>query len=142
MKKILTTLAFVAISGAACATDVSVSAVRDYTLDKNGTRVALTSGKITGSATTISGAYNRYAVSTGVELFQVGPVKVGGSVAGVYQDTSGKAANGYGLTGGLLATVPLAKNISMTAGVERFVGQSRVNAFNGTTASVGVAYRF
>jgi hypothetical protein len=142
MKKLLTALAVVAAVGTASAVEVGVSAVRDYNVDKDGTRVTATVGKATVSATSINDVYNRYAVGTGVDLFTVGLVKVGATGAVVYQDTSGAGQDGYGVTAGLKASVPLAKNVDLTAGVERFVGQSRLNDFNGTVGTVGVAVRF
>lgn len=142
MKKFLTALAFVAAAGAVCAAEVGVSAVRDYNVDKDGVRVTATVGKATVSATSIDNVYNRYAVGTGVDLFKVGPVKVGATGAVVYQDTANAGTNGYGVAAGLKATLPLAKNVDLTAGVERFVGQSRINEYNGTVGTVGVALRF
>lgn len=142
MKKILTALALVAAVGAATAAEVGVSAVRDYNVDKDGVRATVALGKATVSATSIDNVYNRFGVGTGVDLVKIGPVKVGATGAAVYQDTAGTGENGYGLTAGLKATLPLAKNVDLTAGVERFVGQARVNQYNGTVGAVGVALRF
>ena len=143
MKKFLTAFALFAAIGTASAVEVGVSAVRDYNLERDGNRVSATVGKITASATNISGVYNRYAVGTGFDVATLGTVKVGATVAGVYQNTAGgTGADGYGLTAGLKASVPLAKNVDLTAGVERFTGQERVKAYNGTMGTVGVALRF
>lgn len=142
MKKFLTALAFVAAAGAACAVEVGVSGVRDYNLDKDGVRVTASVGALTASATSINNTYNRYAVGTGLNLAQIGPVKVGATVAAVYQDTATGGVNGYGISGGLKATLPLVKNVDLVAGVERFAGQARINAYNGTTGTVGLVARF
>lgn len=142
MKKFLTALAFVAAAGAVSAAEVGVSAVRDYNLDKDGVRVTATLGKLTASATSVDYKYNRYAVGTGVDLGSIGPVKVGATVAGVYQDTSVSGVDGYGVTGGLKAVLPITKTVELAAGVERFVGQERIRQYNGTVGSIGLVARF
>ena len=134
--------------GTASAADVSVGGVYDYNLNKGGVRVTASGAKLgaitpTLSYTRVEDGYNRFALGGELGLGAVGPVKVAATAAGVYQDTlvPGIGA-GYGLTAGLKATYDITKNVALTAGVERFVGQDRISAFDGTVASVGVAYRF
>ena len=146
MKKFLTALALFAFGSMAMAADVGVSAVRDSNLDQNGARVTLTTGKVLGvtpqlSVTNVDG-YTRYAAGAEAGLFAVGPVKVSAAGAAVYQNTAGAGTNGYGLTAGVKAVLPLTKNIDATAGVERFYGQDRINGFNGSVATVGIVARF
>lgn len=134
--------------GTASAADVSVGGVYDYTLNKGGVRVTASVGKLgpltpTVSFTRVDEVYNRFALGGELGLANVGPVKIAATAAGVYQDTRLVGADsGYGLTAGLKATYSLTKNVDVVAGVERFVGQNRISAFNGNVASVGVAYRF
>ncbi len=142
MKKFLTALAFVFAAGAASAVEVGVSHVFDYNLDRSGARVAVSAGALNTSVTNVENKYTRVAVGTGFNLVKVGNVTVGATVAGVYQDTVGAGANGYGITGGLSASVPLAKNVDLVGTLERFAGQERVNAYNGTTGTVGLVARF
>ena len=147
MKKFLTALALFAFGSAAMAVEVGVSAARDANLDQDGTRVTLAAGKVLGvtpqlSVTNVNNVYTRYAAGAEAGLFKVGPVKVSATGAAVYQDTAGSGANGYGLTAGVKAVLPLTKNIDATAGVERFYGQDRVNGFNGSVATVGIVARF
>lgn len=148
MKKAFVALAISVAGTAALAADVSVSGVRDYTLDRDGVRVAATASKPvvrnitpTASVTYINDRYTRYAVGGTIPVAQLGAVAVKATAGGVFQDTA-VGANGYGLTAGLQAAVDLSKNVQLTAGVERFVGQSRVNQFNGTVGTVGVALKF
>ena len=134
MASILATVAFAASA-------VEVSAVSDRNLDKNGFRVGAEVVGLNVSATHVDDRYNRYAVGKSFELTKVGPVALSASVAAVYQDTNvGK--DGYGLTAGAKATLPVTKSLDVVAGVERFVGQERVKSFNGNVATLGVAYKF
>jgi hypothetical protein len=146
MKKIFA-LAAVAASLSANAMDLSVSYVRDANLDKDGVRVetnvpmTVLGVSPTLSATHVSNSYTRYGVGAQANLAKVGPVALGITVGGVYQDTS-VGANGYGLTVGAKGTMALAKSVDLVAGVDRFFGQNRVKGFDGTQASVGLRVKF
>lgn len=148
MKSLVIASALVLALGTASAADVSVGGVYDYTLNKAGVRVTASAGKLgpitpTVSYTRVDEAYNRFALGGELPITNLGPVKVAATAAGVYQDTLVPGiGSGYGLTAGLKATYDVTKNVAVTAGVERFVGQDRISAFDGTVASVGVAYRF
>lgn len=142
MKKIAM-IALIAMAGVASAGEVTVSAVQDYTgVDSTGYRVATSVKGVAVSATHIDSRYNRYAVGKEFALTTVGPVSLGASGAVVYQDTLGGNENGYGFTVGAKATYPVTKAVSVVAGVERFTGQSRINAYNGNVATVGLNVKF
>jgi hypothetical protein len=149
MKKIMFATALVLASiTAAHAVEVGVSGVRDNNLNRDGTRIEVTVPQIsvfgmtpTVSATNISNQYTRYAAGVEANLFKVGPLTVGATATGVYQDTRG-ASNGYGVTAGLRGTLPITKSVDLTAGVERFWGQNRVDNFNGTVGTVGLNVKF
>lgn len=141
MKKIVMATLFATAAVAASAGAVEVSAVRDYALDANGYRVGTSVSGLDLTATRIDSAYNRFAVGKSFELAKVGSVAVSAKVAGVYQDTVA-GVNGYGVTAGLKATLPVTKSIDVVAGVERFAGQERVKQFNGTTGVVGLNIKF
>ena len=136
-------IAMIAIASAASAGEVTVSAVTDYTgVDNTGYRVATDVKGIALSATHIDSRYNRYAVGKEFALTTVGPVRLSAAGAVVYQDTLGRNESGYGFTVGAKATYPVTKTISLVAGVERFTGQSRINAYDGNVASVGLNVKF
>jgi hypothetical protein len=142
MKKIAM-IALIAMAGVASAGEVTVSAVRDYTgVDSTGYRVATDVKGIAISATHIDSRYNRYAVGKEFALTTFGPVSLSATGAAVYQDTLGSNENGYGFTVGAKATYAITKNISAVAGVERFTGQSRINAYDGNVASIGLNVKF
>ena len=141
MKKIVIASILATAAIAASAVEVSVSGVRDYNLDKDGYRVGATVAGLSVSATRIEDSYNRYAVGKDFAIAKVGTVGISAGGAVVYQDTV-SGSDGYGLTAGVKASVPLAKNVDLVAGVERFAGQERVNRFNGTVGTVGLNVKF
>lgn len=145
MKKIVLSTLF-GVTMAANAADVSVNYVRDYNVDRDGVRLETSVGQFLGitptvGVTHVEGVYTRWSAGSSFDLLNVGPVVFAASGTGVYQNTVG-ADNGYGFTVGANAKVDLTKNVSLKAGVERFYGQDRISASNGTLATVGVSVGF
>ena len=130
-----------AVSASAFAGDVTISAVRDYNVERNGFQIGTNVKGLTVTATHIDQGYNRYAVGKDFELTKVGPVALsaGGSVS--YQDTF-NSAGGYGLSLGAKATMPITKTMDLVASVERTAGQERISQFNGNTGAIGVKVKF
>lgn len=146
MKKVIIAGILASTVGLASAAEVSVGAVYDGKVEHYGTRVSVSGpsfGLVTpkASATYITNFYTRYAVGGDVNLVEIASVKLGATASGVYQN-SHNDVNGYGLTAGLKATYDITKNIALTGGVERFYGQDRIKAYNGTTTSLSVSYKF
>lgn len=145
MKKIMFALAVMAAGMSAHALDVGVSAVHDYNLSKNGVRlqtaVPVVPGGLTASVTHIEDGYARLAVGKSFDLAKAGPVQFSASVSGVHQTTH-NGPNGFGVVVGAGASMPISKNVGLTAGVERFIGQDRVKQFNGNSAVVGLNVKF
>ena len=146
MKKIFVALAFALVASATMASDVGVSAVHDYSLSATGVRATVSTAKVNGftpqvSVTRLGGEYTRYAAGGKYDFATIGPVTFSGVGSGVFQDTVG-AASGYGLNVGLGASVPVYKNVSVDATVERFAGQDRISNRNGTLATVGLNAKF
>ena len=146
MKKIIIAAALTTIATISSASEVGISAVRDYASHKDGMRVSASLGQIAGftpqlSYTSIDKAYDRYAIGGQYTLTSVGPVALAVTGAGVYQNPV-KGVNGYGITGGLKATVSLTKNVELVANAERFAGQNRISASNGTVTSLGANIKF
>ena len=139
MKKIV--IASILAATAFAASAVEVSATHDYVTKRDGVRGGATVAGVDVTATHVDNAYNRYAVGKSFDLFKVGAANVSASVAGVYQDTR-YGQNGYGVTAGVKATVPVTKSVDAFVGAERFAGQDRVKSFNGSTAQLGVSYKF
>jgi hypothetical protein len=144
MKKIAIAV-LATLSLAASAAEVTVSGVTDYAgTDKSGVRIGTSYQGIGLSVTHIDDRYNRYAVGKQFEIAKLGQVafSAGGSL--VYQDTLGAIdkTNGYGITIGGKATLPLTKAVDITASVERFYGQDRINRYDGNVGSVGLTVKF
>jgi hypothetical protein len=51
-------------------------------------------------------------------------------------------ADGYALTVGVGASVPVAKKVSVGLAVDRQYGQERVNSFDGNRVTASVKYAF
>jgi hypothetical protein len=146
MKKLIIAIAAFAFASFASAIEIDVSKAHDYNAKADGVRVAAQVSNfavpLTASYTTINSKYNRYAIGSEVNVAKLGPVAFAVTGSAVYQDTYHSGKDGYGLTAGATASVPLAKNISMFASAERFVGQNRVSGSNGNTATIGLTAKF
>jgi hypothetical protein len=146
MKKIILALALAASVSAAMAVDVGVSVIRDYASNATGQQVSVTVPKIGGftpqvAVTNINDMYTRYGVGADYELVKFGPVALSATGAGVFQDTIG-GVNGYGLVVGGKAVYDINKNVAVVGTLSRFVGQERVNATDGNSASLGLVAKF
>ena len=149
MKKILfATLATLAFS--ASAVEVGVNGIRDYSGTSDRTGYGVTLGEKYG-AIGVEGGYNRftqgsndqdrYSLVASYDVTKIGPVTlaVKGGVAYLNNQTS---SNGYALTAGVGASVPVYKSLAATVDYRRQEGQSRVSAFDGNQVAVGLKYSF
>ena len=149
MKKILfATLATLALS--ASAVEVGVNGIRDYSGTSDRTGYGLTLGEKFGAVGVEAGYdrytqgtndQNRYSVVGSYDVTKIGPVTlaVKGGVAYLDNQTS---ANGYAVTVGVGASVPVYKNLAATVDYRRQEGQNRVSAFDGNQVAVGLKYAF
>ena len=149
MKKVLfATLATLALS--ASAIEVGVNGTRDYSGAADRTGYGVTLGTKFG-AFGVEAGYNRFVQGTNDQdryslvgshdITKVGPVTVAlkGGVAYLMNQTG---ADGYAVTAGVGASVPVYKNLAATVDYRRQEGQSRVNAFDGNQIAVGLKYAF
>lgn len=141
MKKFIIATAIATTAMFASAADVSVSAVHDYAVSKTGLKASTSAFGVGVNVAYIDGVYTRYGVSKDFALMSVGPVAVGATVGGIYQNTY-NGTSGMGLTAGVKATMPLSKSMTLNVGVDRFMGQDRVSAFDGNSVSAGVTVKF
>jgi hypothetical protein len=146
MKKMIALVSAIAMVGAVNAADVGLEYVRDVNLGHDGTRLSIGGPLVMGikpvaGVTVVTGQYNRWSLGTEIPLASVNGVALSGTVAGAYQDTLG-GVNGWGAVGGLKVSYPLVKNATVSAGVEHWVGQSRVNNLGGASATVGLNFKF
>lgn len=141
MKKLVIASIVLASAATAFAGDVTVSAIRDYNVGKNGVAVGTSVAGLQLTASHVEDAYNRYAVAKSFDVTKVGPVALSASAGVAFQDTV-KGENGYGLVLGAKATMPVAKNVDVVAGLDRFIGQHRVAESNGNVFSAGLNVKF
>jgi Gram-negative porin len=148
LKKILfATLATLALS--ASAVEIGVNGTRDYSgTDRTG--YGLTLGQKFG-AVGVEAGYDRFTKGTNdqdryslvgsYDVTKIGPVTlaVKGGVAYLNNQTG---SNGYALTAGVGASVPVYKSLAATVDYRRQEGQNRVSAFDGNQVAVGLKYAF
>ena len=149
MKKIL----FVALSTlalSASAVEVGVNGTRDYSGTSDRTGYGLTLGEKFGAVgveagydrfTQSTNDQNRYSLVASYDVTKIGPVTLAVKAGVAYLDNQ-TVANGYAVTAGVGASVPVVKNLAATVDYRRQEGQSRVNAFDGNQVAVGLKYSF
>ena len=149
MKKILfATLATLALS--ASAVEVGVNGTRDYSGTSDRTGYGITLGQKFG-AVGVEAGYDRFTQSTNdqdryslvasYDVTKIGPVTLAVKAGVAYLDNQ-TVSNGYAVTAGVGASVPVVKNLAATVDYRRQEGQSRVNAFDGNQVAVGLKYSF
>ena len=149
MKKIVLATAFALAAGAASAVEVGVTATRDYSGD-NRNFGGVTLGQSYGKLNATLGAerssvggndQNRFSLVGGYDVAKLGPVTVTPRLGVAYLDNQ-NSADGYALTVGVGASVPVTKKVSLGLAVDRQYGQDRVNQFDGNRVTVGAKYSF
>ena len=149
MKKVLfATLATLALS--ASAIEVGVNGTRDYSGTSDRTGYGVTLGQKFG-AVGVEAGYDRFTQSTNdqdryslvasYDVTKIGPVTIAVKGGVAYLDNQ-TVANGYAVTAGVGASVPVAKNLAATLDWRRQQGQKNVNAFDGNQISAGLKYSF
>ena len=149
MKKILfATLATLAFS--ASAVEVGVTGTRDYSGTSDRTGYGVTLGQKFG-AVGVEAGYDRFTQSTNdqdrysvvgsYDVTKIGPVTLAVKAGVAYLDNQ-TVANGYAVTAGVGASVPVVKNLAATIDYRRQEGQKSVNAFDGNQVAVGLKYSF
>ena len=149
MKKIAiaTILAVTAMS--ASALEVGVTGTRDYaSTDRNGAGLTIgqSFGKVgvtAGFDRFTSGTNNqdRYSIVAGYDVAKLGIVTVTPKVGAAYLDNQ-TGSNGYAMTVGIGASLPVTKQVSVGLDLARQYGQDRVNTFDGNRVTAGVRYKF
>ncbi len=149
MKKILIATAVALAATAASAAEVGVTTTRDYAgTDRNGFGVTLGEkfGKVgvtAGFERTTQGTndQNRLSLVTGYDVAKVGPVTISPKLGIAHLDNQ-FGADGYAMTVGVGASVPLNRKVNLGLDVARQYGQDRVAAFDGNRVTVGLRFKF
>lgn len=149
MKKIAIASLIALAAVSASALEVGVTAAREYT-DTNTNGMGITLGQKFGKVGVTAGFerftkevndQDRLSLTAGYDVAKFGPVTVTPKVGVAHLNNSG-AANGYALTMGVGASMPLTKTIDFTVDARRQYGQDRVQAFDGNTVTAGLKVKF
>jgi hypothetical protein len=141
-------LALAAVS--ASALEVGVTTTADYSGVNKSTGYGMTVSKPVGAFGVTAGFsrfvagdndQDRYSVVAGYDLVKFGPVTITPKLGGAYLSNQ-HAVNGYAMTVGVGASMPLTKSVSLTLDAARQYGQERVKSFDGNTVTTGLSYRF
>lgn len=148
MKKLVIASILATTAAAVSATEVGVTAARDYAGTDRGA-YGVTFGQTVGPVLLTAGVdrtqtgvdQTRYSLVAGYDVYKVGPVtlSVKGGVA--YLDNA-KGADGSALLVGAGASMPVVKNVAATLDLTHQYGQDRVQAFDGNRVTVGLKYSF
>jgi outer membrane autotransporter protein len=150
MKKIAIASLIALAATAASALELGVNTTRDYSGNENRNGAGITLGQTFGKVgveagftrfTSGTNDQDRYSVVAGYNVTKIGSVTVTPKVGVAYLDNQ-TGANGYAMTVGVGASVPVTKQISVGVDVARQYGQDRVNQFDGNTVTAGLKYRF
>jgi hypothetical protein len=149
MKKIvIASLLALAVSSAS-ALEVGMTVGRDYSgTNQNtfGMTVGQKYAKLGVSAGlerqyTGSNDQNRLSLVGSYELVKFGPVSLAPSVGVAYLNNQ-RSMDGYAVTVGMGASMPVTKQVSATVDVRRQYGQDRVQASDGNVVTAGLKYTF
>lgn len=150
MKKFAIASILAIAATAASAVEVGVTATRDYSGAENRNSGGITLGQSYGKVGVTAGFerftrgtndQDRYSLVAGYDVVKVGSVTVTPKVGVAYLNNQ-TGEDGYAMTVGIGARVPVTKQVSVGLDVARQYGQDRVNAFDGNRVTAGVVYKF
>ena len=148
MRKFLFVALLTASLGAS-ALEVGVTGTRDYSgTDRNG--MGITIGQKTGAVGVTAGFerftegpndQDRYSLVVGYDVAKLGAVTITPKVGVAYLNNQ-ITADGYAMTVGVGASVPVTKQVSVGLDFARQYGQDRVSQFDGNRLTAAVKYSF
>lgn len=150
MKKIAIASLLALAATTASAMELGVGVTRDYSGADNRNGGSLTLGQNFGKAG-ITGGFERFTAGNndqdrwslvgGYDVAKVGSITVTPKVGVAYLNNQ-RTVDGYAMTVGVGASVPLNKQVSLGVDIARQYGQDRVQAFDGNRVTVGLKTRF
>lgn len=149
MKKAILATVIALAATAASAVELGVTATRDYSGD-NRNFGGITLGQKYGAVgvtagferSTVGGNdQNRWSLVGGYDVAKLGPVTVTPKLGVAYLDNH-TGGDGYAMTVGIGASVPVTQKISLTADYARQYGQDRVQQYDGNRLTLGAKYSF
>ncbi len=149
MKKVLLASALTLAASTAMAWEIGVTGNRDYAgKDRNGGGVVVANqygafGAAAAAERTTGGDndQNRYSLTGSYDVPVYKAITVGPRVGVAYLDNQ-YGRDGYALTAGVGARVPLTDTVALTVDYTRQRGEESVKGFDGNRYTVGVRYGF
>lgn len=149
MKKLLLVTALLSVFGAAQALDLGITAGRDYAVPHSndyGITVGQQLGKfsVTGEVESVKHVglkEVRYDLLAGYDLYSFKGNTLTAKVGGAYVRVEG-VKSGYAGSAGLGLTVPVAKNVALTADYRYQQTQKRIDTFTGNSVTAGIKISF
>lgn len=150
MKKLAIASLIALAATTASALEVGLTTTRDYSGVENRNGTGITIGQKYGRVGVTAGFerftkgandQDRYSLVAGYDVATFGLVTVTPKVGVALLDNQ-IGRDGYAMTVGVGATVPLTKQVSLGIDVARQSGQDRVSQFDGNRVSAGLSYKF
>ena len=150
MKKFAFATLIALAATAASAVEIGVTGTRDYSGAQDHTGYGVSLGQKVGSVGLTAGFerftagtndQDRYSLVVGYDVAKLGVVTVTPKVGVAYLNNQ-TTADGYAMTVGVGASVPVTKQVSVGLDVARQYGQDRVSQFDGNRVTAAVKYSF
>ena len=150
MKKFAIASIIALAATAASALEVGVTTTSDYSGADKRAGYGFTVGEKFGTVGVTAGFesftkgandQDRYSLVAGYDVAKFGSITVTPKVGVAYLNNQ-TGQDGYAMTVGAGASMPLTKQVSLGLDVVRQYGQDRVNRFDGNRVTVGLAYKF
>jgi hypothetical protein len=146
MKKIVIASVLALAAFASSAVEIGLVGSQKNDVNSYGITAGESFGKINATAGfersfSLVNRQDRYSVVGGYEVAKLGQVAVSAKAGAAYLENQA-SSNGYALTVGAGASLPITKQVSVGVDVYRQYGQERVNAFDTTYATASVKYSF
>jgi len=146
MKKIVIASVLALAAFASSAVEIGLVGSQKDTVNSYGITAGQSFGKVDvtagfNRAFSTTNRQDRYSVVGGYEVAKLGQVAVSATAGAAYLENQ-TSSNGYALTVGVGASLPITKKVSVGVDVFRQYGQERVSAFDSTYATAKVKYSF
>jgi opacity protein-like surface antigen len=150
MKKFAIASLIAMAATASSALEVGVNTTRDYSGVQNRNGSGITVGEQFGQvgvtagferATLGANDQDRFSLVAGYNVAKLGLVTITPKLGAAYLNNQ-TGADGYAMTVGIGASMPVTKSVAFTVDAARQYGQDRVNAFDGNRVTAGLKYKF
>jgi hypothetical protein len=146
MKKIVIASVLALAAFASSAVEIGLVGSQKDTVNSYGITAGQSFGKVDvtagfNRAFSPTNRQDRYSIVGGYEVVKLGQVAVSATAGAAYLENQ-TSSNGYALTVGVGASLPITKKVSVGVDVFRQYGQERVSAFDSTYAAANVKYSF